>query len=77
MGFLRSPLLGNLGNGGSYFRLRGDYEKQTDAVFTKKIDGVGWESKRDAFRLPIYRASGYGVGRAWTPPELGSERDGG
>jgi unsaturated chondroitin disaccharide hydrolase len=33
------------------FRLRGDYEKQTDAVFTKKIDGVGWESKRDAFRL--------------------------
>src|SRR5580700_9829050 len=33
------------------FRLRGDYEKQTDAVFTKKIDGVGWESKRNAFRL--------------------------
>ncbi|OLB82806.1 MAG: hypothetical protein AUI12_18295 [Acidobacteria bacterium 13_2_20CM_2_57_6] len=33
------------------FRLRGDYEKQTNAIFTKKIDGVGWESKRDAFRL--------------------------
>jgi unsaturated chondroitin disaccharide hydrolase len=33
------------------FRLRGDYEKQTNAVFTKKIDGVGWESKRNAFRL--------------------------
>jgi unsaturated chondroitin disaccharide hydrolase len=33
------------------FRLRGDYEKQTDAIFTRKIDGVGWESKRNAFRL--------------------------
>ena len=33
------------------FRLRGDYEKQTNAIFTKKIDGIGWESKRDAFRL--------------------------
>ncbi len=33
------------------FRLRGDYEKQTNALFTRKIDGLGWESKRDAFRL--------------------------
>ena len=33
------------------FRLRGDYEKQTNAIFSKKIDGLGWESKRDAFRL--------------------------
>ena len=33
------------------FRLRGDYEPQTNAVFTKKIDGMGWESRRDAFRL--------------------------
>ena len=33
------------------FRLRGDYEPQTNAVFTKKIDGMGWESKRDSFRL--------------------------
>jgi len=33
------------------FRLRADYEKQTDAVFTKKIDGMGWESRRNAFRL--------------------------
>lgn len=33
------------------FRLRGDYEPQTNAIFTKKIDGMGWESKRDAFRL--------------------------
>lgn len=33
------------------FRLRGDYEQQTNALFTKKIDGMGWESKRDSFRL--------------------------
>ena len=33
------------------FRLRGDYEKQTNAIFTRKIDGLGWESKRNAFRL--------------------------
>jgi unsaturated chondroitin disaccharide hydrolase len=33
------------------FRLRGDYENQTNAIFTKKIDGVGWESRRNAFRL--------------------------
>src|SRR5579864_9374515 len=33
------------------FRLRGDYEPQTNAIFTKKIDGMGWESKRDSFRL--------------------------
>jgi unsaturated chondroitin disaccharide hydrolase len=33
------------------FRLRGDYEAQTNAIFTKKIDGMGWESKRDSFRL--------------------------
>ncbi|HJW98937.1 MAG TPA: DUF4861 family protein, partial [Terriglobales bacterium] len=33
------------------YRLRGDYEPQTNALFTKKIDGLGWESKRDSFRL--------------------------
>jgi len=33
------------------FRLRGEYEQQTNALFTKKIDGMGWESKRDSFRL--------------------------
>jgi hypothetical protein len=33
------------------FRLRGDYEPQTNALFSKKIDGMGWESKRDSFRL--------------------------
>ncbi|HEV7219001.1 MAG TPA: DUF4861 family protein [Terriglobales bacterium] len=33
------------------FRLRGDYPPRTDALFTKKIDGIGWESERNAFRL--------------------------
>jgi unsaturated chondroitin disaccharide hydrolase len=33
------------------FRLRGDYENQTDALFTNKVDGMAWESKRNAFRL--------------------------
>jgi hypothetical protein len=33
------------------FRLRGDYESQTNAIFGKKIDGIGWESRRNAFRL--------------------------
>lgn len=33
------------------FRLRGDYSPRTDAIFTKKIDGIGWESERNAFRL--------------------------
>ena len=33
------------------FRLRGDYPPRTDAIFSKKIDGIGWESERNAFRL--------------------------
>jgi unsaturated chondroitin disaccharide hydrolase len=33
------------------FRLRSDYPARTDAIFTKKIDGMGWESERNAFRL--------------------------
>ncbi|MGH9512608.1 MAG: DUF4861 family protein [Terriglobales bacterium] len=33
------------------FRLRGDYPPRTDALFTRKIDGMGWESERNAFRL--------------------------
>ena len=33
------------------FRLRGDYPPRTNAVFTTKIDGMGWESERIAFRL--------------------------
>lgn len=33
------------------FRLRGDYPPGTNAIFTTKIDGMGWESERIAFRL--------------------------
>lgn len=33
------------------FRLRGDYPPRTDALFSTKIDGMGWESERIAFRL--------------------------
>lgn len=33
------------------FKLRGDYPPRTDALFTQKIDGMGWESERNAFRL--------------------------
>jgi unsaturated chondroitin disaccharide hydrolase len=33
------------------FRLRGDYPARTNAIFNTKIDGMGWESERIAFRL--------------------------
>lgn len=33
------------------WRLRADYPKRTAALFAKKIEGVGWESERNAWRL--------------------------
>lgn len=33
------------------WRLRGDYKQRTDAIFSKKIEGLGWESERIAFRI--------------------------
>src|SRR5579872_7198166 len=33
------------------YRLRGEYPARTYAYFTKKFDGMGWESERNAFRL--------------------------
>ena len=33
------------------FRLRNDYPKRTDAFFAKKIEGVGWESELNAWRI--------------------------
>lgn len=33
------------------WRLRGDYEQRTAAIFSRKIEGLGWESERVAFRL--------------------------
>ena len=33
------------------WRLRGDYKQRTTALFSKKIEGLGWESERIAFRI--------------------------
>jgi len=39
------------GQPGRIFKIRGDYPAQTDAMFAKKIEGVGWESEKNAWRL--------------------------
>src|SRR5258707_5457939 len=39
------------GNQDRIWRLRGDYEQRTAALFSRKIEGVGWESERVAFRV--------------------------
>jgi unsaturated chondroitin disaccharide hydrolase len=33
------------------WRLRGDYPQRTAALFSRKIEGLGWESERVAFRI--------------------------
>jgi len=33
------------------WRLRGDYRQRTAALFSRKIEGLGWESERVAFRV--------------------------
>ncbi len=33
------------------WRLRGEYEPRTNALFSRKIEGLGWESERIAFRI--------------------------
>ena len=33
------------------WRLRGDYPQRTAALFSKKFEGLGWESERVAFRI--------------------------
>jgi len=33
------------------FKIRGDYPPQTDALFAKKIQGLGWESDKNAWRI--------------------------
>jgi len=33
------------------WRLRSDYPKRTQALFSPKIEGVGWESEHNAFRI--------------------------
>lgn len=39
------------GNQERIWRLRGDYQERTAAVFSRKIEGLGWESERVAFRV--------------------------
>jgi unsaturated chondroitin disaccharide hydrolase len=39
------------GNQERVWRLRGDYQERTAAVFSRKIEGLGWESERVAFRV--------------------------
>jgi unsaturated chondroitin disaccharide hydrolase len=33
------------------YQLRGEYAPQTDALFAKKIEGLGWESDKNAWRI--------------------------
>src|ERR1700694_5800624 len=39
------------GDPGLIFKIRGDYPAQTDAMFARKIEGLGWESGKNAWRL--------------------------
>ncbi len=39
------------GEGARIWRLRGDYKQRTAALFSRKIEGLGWESERAAFRI--------------------------
>jgi len=39
------------GDQGRIWRLRDDYKQRTAALFSRKIEGLGWESERIAFRV--------------------------
>ena len=39
------------GEPGRIYKIRGDYPAQTDALFAKKIQGLGWESDKNAWRI--------------------------
>ena len=39
------------GEGDRIWRLRSDYKQRTAALFSPKIEGLGWESERVAFRI--------------------------
>jgi len=39
------------GEGARIWRLRSDYKQRTAALFSSKIEGLGWESERVAFRI--------------------------
>jgi unsaturated chondroitin disaccharide hydrolase len=46
------------GEGNRIWRLRGDYAKLTDAVFSQKFEGLGWENDVDAFRIYFDQRNG-------------------
>jgi unsaturated chondroitin disaccharide hydrolase len=39
------------GEPGRIYKIRGDYPQRTDALFAKKIQGLGWESEKNAWRI--------------------------
>src|SRR5258708_27545644 len=39
------------GEGARIWRLRSDYKQRTAALFSRKIEGLGWESERVAVRI--------------------------
>ena len=39
------------GEPGRIFKIRGEYPAQTDALFARKIEGLGWESQKNAWRI--------------------------
>jgi unsaturated chondroitin disaccharide hydrolase len=39
------------GEPGRIYKIRGDYPPQTDALFARKLEGLGWESEKNAWRL--------------------------
>jgi Domain of unknown function (DUF4861) len=43
------------------FRLRGDYERQPNAILTEKTDGLGWESTCNASHLSFDKRNAIGL----------------
>src|SRR5215471_18212297 len=41
----------SFGEPGRIYKIRGDYAQRTDAMFAKKIQGLGWESEKNAWRI--------------------------
>jgi len=39
------------GDGNRIWRLRSDYQQKTAALFSRRFEGLGWESERIAFRI--------------------------
>jgi unsaturated chondroitin disaccharide hydrolase len=46
------------GEGNRIWKLRGDYAKRTDALFSRKFEGPGWENDVDAFRIYFDKRNG-------------------